>query len=158
MKTNIYLFALIFAITACSVGVNKDLMTGLKVSNTGLSYEDSYLVVDNAKLTSNEVEMQSTVYLYVEGAEGFVEDEGKVYVGCKMLVLDMNNDTLYASDDLFEAYDADGFLAQTISEGLNANLTIGAPLGSGQTYAWKVKFWDKSGSGVINAEAELRVK
>jgi len=158
MKTNYVVFLVVaaFLISACTAGVNKDLITGLKVSNSGLSYKEANLVVDNAKVTSSEFKLGDVVYLEVNGIEGYVEKDGKVFIGASLVITDPKGNKIMDYADLF---------AETAAEGVSPKdapvITLHFPTDSlmlGAKCLWKSKIWDKSGKGEINTELEFTVK
>lgn len=158
MKT-IYSALLIISVlilSACSVGVNKDLLSGLKVSNSGLSYKDAYLSKDNIKLNSSEFSMGDTIYLYMDGIEGYVEKEGNVQLGASLDVLDADGKKIMDNSDLFSEI-GEGVSKEDASV-MSLSLITGSPLVSGVKYTWKSRIWDKNGKGEINAEVEFTIK
>lgn len=153
----ILLMAFIFNACSFSVGTNKDLMSGLKLSNNGLSYTEGYLSIDNAKLSSNEFPMDKVVYLFFDGVEGFTEAEGKVYPGASMVITDESGNKVLEVADLFEQY-AESGVSVADTKQLSLKLTIGSPMEAGKKYLWKSKIWDKKGEAAIEAESEFVVK
>jgi hypothetical protein len=158
MKTNYFALFIVSAIllSACSVGVNKDLLSGLKISNSGLSYKDAYLSRAKVKLNNSEFSMGDTVYLYMDGIEGYVEKEGNVFIGASLDVFDAYGKKLMDNPDLFSTY-VDGVSKEDASI-MSLSLIVGSPLVSGVKYTWKSRVWDKNGKGEINAEVEFTVK
>ena len=78
MKTigkTIGLFVAICCITiACNKGIKKDFITGLSVTNNGLTFSDAMLVTpENTKATNNEVALGTKIGLGLEGVENFTE-------------------------------------------------------------------------------------
>jgi hypothetical protein len=158
MKTNlIFLILLAFLINACNVGVNKDLGTGLKVTNSGLSLKESYLTMDSVKFNSNEFTIGKTVYFNFMGVEGFTLKDGKADLGASISITDEKGKEVMANPDLFPSTDQSGYDPKQLSE-LNLNLKVGDPLLSGSKYLWKSKIWDKNGKGTIEAELKFTVK
>ena len=153
----ILLYVLIIALlSACSVGVNKDLLTGLSYSYKGLSVEDVYLTMDNEKLSSNELEYGKTAYIILSGVEGFVPENGRVRIGCKIELTDAAGNIVLSADDAYAAYDEEGFDPEEAGM-LNISLTIGTPIEPGNEYNWKAHFWDKNDEGIINTEIDVKI-
>jgi hypothetical protein len=158
MKTNLLLLIITaFFLNACSVGVKKDLLTGLTVKNNGLSFEESYLMMDNVKMVTNEFPVGKVIYMYFDGVSGFLTKDGLVYLGASLVILDEKGNKIMDYADLFSEYDKDG-VAPENTKALNVNLTIGDPMKEGGKYIWKSKIWDKNGEGAIEAEIEFVVK
>ncbi len=158
MKSKLlFLLTVLFILSACSVGVNKDLLTGLKVTNNGLSYEDAYLQMDENKLNSNEFPQGKTIFLYINGVSGFALKDNLVNLGGSLVISDENGNKILDYPDLFEAYTDTGVSAENAST-INFNLLISELLLPGSKYLWKSRIWDKNGEGAIEAEIEFIVK
>ena len=147
---------IIVILSACTVGVNKDLLSGLSYSYKGLSVEDAYLTLDNEKYNSNEVEYGKKVYIVLNGVEGYVLEEGKAKIGCKIEVKDSEGNVVLSADDAFAAYSNEGIDPKQ-AEILNISLTIGSPLEADKEYDWEALFWDKNGEGTINTKIKVKV-
>jgi hypothetical protein len=147
---------LIYFLSRCSVGVNKDLLTGLTYSYKGLSLEDAYLAIDNTKLKTNEIEYGERVNIILSGVKGYELDNGKVKIGCKIVVSDSEGNAVISADDAFAA-SYEGGLALEDAEVLSTALTVGKPLEIGKEYTWKSLFWDKNGKGTINTEIKIKI-
>ncbi len=143
-------------LSTCSVGVKKDSLTGLSCSYKGLSLEDAYLTVDNEEIKTNEIEYGKKVSIVLTGVEGYDLDGGKVKLGCKIVVSDMEGNAVISADDVFAA-SHEGGLKPGEAEMLNASLTVGKPLEIDKQYKWETLFWDKNGKGTINTEITLKV-
>ena len=158
MKNLKCLFALLFIyfLTSCSVGVNKDLLTGLSYSYKGLSLEDAYINVDNDELKTSEIEYGKRVNIVLTGVKGYKLDNGKVKIGCRIAVRDNKGNAIISADDAFaESYE--GGLAPEDAEVLSTSLLIGKPLEIGKEYTWENLFWDKNGKGKINTEIKIKI-
>lgn len=160
MKNRQLVFGLVaFIFSACnfSVGTNKDLLSGLTLSNNGLSYSEGYLSMDNQKLSSNKFPMDKVIYLFFDGVEGFQETEGKVFLGASLVVTDASGNKILEEADLFASYNESGVSVEDAKK-ISLNLKIGNPMKVGAKYVWKSKIWDKKGKGVIEAESEFEVQ
>lgn len=158
MKRNFVLLILLtFIFNACSVGTKTDLMSGLKISNNGLSYADGYLSIDQQKLSSNEFPLGKEVYLYLDGVEGFTVTDEKVFVGASLVITDESGKEQANIADLFESSNETG-LSVEAAQRISINFVLGAPLEAGKKYIWKSKIWDKKGKGVIETESTFVIK
>lgn len=149
------LFIICF-LSTCSVGVNKDLLTGLSYSYKGLSLEDAYLTVDNEKIKTNEIEYGKKVSIVLSGVKGYDLEDGKVRIGCKIVVSDNEGNALISADDAFAA-SHEGGLTPKEAEMLKTGLSIGKPLEIDKEYKWETLFWDKNGKGTIDTEITIKV-
>ncbi len=139
-----------------SIGFKTDLFTGLKVSYKGLSVEESYLSVNQEKLKKNEVDMGDKVFLYLREVQGFVEKEGRVYLGASMTVTGSGGETVIDRKDLYAQFDGSG-VSPADAKFLSLALLVGDPMAVGKTYLWKTRIWDKNGKGEITSEVKVRV-
>jgi len=146
----------IFFLSTCNVGVKKDLLTGMSYSNKGLSLEDAYLTVDDDELKTNEIEYGKKVNIVLTGVKGYELGDGKVKIGCKIVVSDNEGKAVLSADDAFAA-SYEGGLAPEDAEVLSTSLTVGKPLEIGKEYTWKSLFWDKNGKGTINTEIKIKI-
>ena len=144
------LLPLFFCITliSCAVGVKKDLMTDLTVSNNGLSYEDVYLSSDGKRLQDNKFAMGQVVYIQLEGVDGFSLKENMAYPGASILVTDKEGNVVLDLKDLFEQYSETGVKSEDAAL-LSANINIGAPMLPEAEYKLVARFWDKNSEGDI---------
>ncbi len=162
MKKYVALFLLLFglSLSGCqfdwSQGIKKDYSTGITVSNEGLSYDEDYLSVDGERLNNNGVKLGDKVYMVFSGVDGFAEKDGKVFPGAAMQVTDREGKTVLEETDMFAAYDQTG-VDVTDAGDLSVSLLVGDPMISGESYDWKVKFWDKLDKGEIKAEVSIDV-
>lgn len=145
------------SLQSCSVGASKDFLSGLSVSYEGLSVDDVYLTVNNQKLNSNKFPMDTQVYMYFGGVEGYEQVNGKVFPGMSIKVTDPSNQVILDAQDLFERYSTSG-VSPADAASLSSNLDIGVPMEKGKKYTWAVKVWDKKGEGEIYAEIDFEVQ
>jgi hypothetical protein len=158
MKSKLQLLLLaIFFLSACNVGVKKDLLSGLKVSNNGLAYEEAFLQVDETRLNSNEFPSGKMVYLFATGVSGFVLKDSLVNLGGSVVITDENGNKVSDYPDLFEAYTTTGVSSEDAST-INFYVPMNEMFSAGKKYLWKTRIWDKNGEGSIEAEVEFTVK
>ena len=132
-------------ITSCqfSKGVKKDLNTGLSANYNGFTLDDIYLADENGKrLSDNKISMGSKVLIIATGVDYFLEKEGKVFPGCRILLIDKSKKEILDLPDAF----ADMTNGTTAAEAktLQASLNTGDPMLIGETYHLSVRFYDKN--------------
>ena len=147
----------IVLMNSCEMGIKKDLITGLSVSNQDLNYENASVYVEGNKTTDTEFPIKSMLELRVEGINGFTEENGVVYVGASMTVSDIDNNEILNYPDLFSEYDSTGFSPMDAKQ-ITLTLTTADPLVSGHKYIWRTRIWDKKGNGEITTEMEMGLK
>jgi hypothetical protein len=151
----------VLAIAACDVkfsaGVKKDLMTGLKVANSGLSLEDSYLSAGEQRLSNHEAELGTKVRIVFTGVSGFTAKEGKVFPGGSLKVTGPAGEVVLDNADMYAKYSETGVTEEQASE-LSVALTMGDPMEAGKAYHCVARLWDKNGKGQIVAEVDLTAR
>jgi hypothetical protein len=123
-------------------------MTNLKVTNSGLSVGEVYLVSDGQRLQTNKFTLGQVVIIQLEGVEGFVTKDDMVFPGASLVVVDKDGNVVLEHEDLFEAYNETGVKAED-AKLLSAKLTVGNPMEAGKEYTFTTVFWDKNSEGNI---------
>ncbi|TAD98391.1 MAG: hypothetical protein EAZ97_10955 [Bacteroidetes bacterium] len=137
----------LFLATSCSKS-SKD----LEVKKSGLVAGDIYLEVDGKRLDKNEVLFGSNVFLFVAGLNNLEQKDGKVFIGCSMVVSDSTGKILAESEDVFAQYKDSGISPQDAAN-LNINMDTGDPMVAGSTYNWKARFFDR-----LNPKNEIKTE
>jgi hypothetical protein len=149
----------VLSLTACnfSAGTKKDLSTGLSYSYNGFTVGEAYFVgPDNKPLGSNEVAVNTTVAIVLQGIENYVLENDRAFPGLSMSVTDKDGNTVLGNSDLFEG--GDGYSAADASI-LRGTVTVGDPMVSGETYHVKMRVWDKKKpESEITAEIDIVVQ
>jgi len=140
-----------------SLGTNTDLLSGLTVSNDGLSYDEVYLTLDDERTTGSEYAYGDEIFMNFAGVTNFEEKDGKVFPGAMMVVADKDGKEIIEEDDLFAQYDETGVDPGMASD-MYISLTMGDPMKSGQVYTWYAKVWDKVGGGMIEGTMDVEMK
>ncbi|NJO03621.1 MAG: hypothetical protein HC880_19795 [Bacteroidia bacterium] len=165
MKNRLLIFSALFIsslLFACgggsisfSAGTKKDISTGLATSWKGLHVEDAYLMDLKTKerINSNEVTQGDEIAIVVTGVDNLTESEGKVAPGLDISVTDPSGKEVLGAKDIL----SNEFAKDDVNL-LQATLTVGNPLQSGNTYHMKARFYDKKGEGEITSEIDLKVK
>ncbi len=163
MKKNKNIFGLLIMAllvsVSCSVGVKKDLLSGLSIKYNGFAVENSFLVKNDKKTTDVKIKPGEKMTVFFTGISGFNSVEGMAYPGASILVVDSKGKTVLDVADLFSDYDSTGVDVKTAEEGLSIEFTAPAS-GSekGDIYNWKSKIWDKKGKSELTCELELEVE
>ncbi len=143
-KFSFLLFALFLLTVSCqfSKGVKKDLNTGLSTSYNGLAIDDVFLADESGnRLSKNQIALGAKVLMVASGVDYLTEKEGKVFPGCQIILTDKNKNEILNLPDAF----ADMTNGTTAAEAktLQASLSTGQPMVSGETYHLLVRFYDK---------------
>ncbi|WP_127124602.1 hypothetical protein [Pseudoflavitalea rhizosphaerae] len=153
------ILALLFS-ASCnfSQGVKKDLNTGLTTHYKGFRIDDSYLEDESGnKISSNKVDMGTTLFIIANGVTNYKEKNGRVYPGCKIVLTDASGKELLNLPDAF-ADMKDGFNPEEATK-LSARLSTGDPMQKGSNYNLKATFFDKENKeNLIVSEVKLEMK
>ncbi len=138
----------------CVAGTKTDLGSGQKTNYSGLSFEDSSLLVDGVTVNKVQAYSGQKVSVSFTGIEGFTETDGKVFVDVSLTVLQDGNETL-SMPSLLSKY-SDGVTTDQASE-LSASWTVGENAQVGKVYTMKVRIWDMKGKGEITTELPVTI-
>ena len=151
--------ALLFCV-ACnfSQGVKKDLNTGLTTHYKGFRIDDSFLADESGnKISSNKVDMGTTLFIIATGVTNYKEKNERVYPGCKIVLTDASGKELLNLPAAF-ADMKDGFKPEEATR-LSARLSTGDPMQKGASYNLKATFFDKENKeSLIVSEVKLEMK
>ncbi len=143
-------------VISCSVGVKKDLMSGLSVKYDGFTVEGSYLVKDNKQTSDITVKPGQDISMVFTGITGFKEVEGKVFPGASIFVTNTKGKTILEITDLFSQYDSTGVDPKMVKEALSIKFTAPAlGIEKGEKYNWQSKVWDKKGKSTLTSQVQL---
>ncbi|MFL5752302.1 MAG: hypothetical protein ACJ76F_02760 [Bacteroidia bacterium] len=144
-------------LTSCNVGVKKDLVSGLNISNDGLSLEDAYLSVNEKKI-KDAVPYGSTVTLTVTGIDGFTQKSGKVFPDASILVKNKAGETVASLGGLFDEFASTGLDAAEVKKGLTLSLTCQSPIKMNEEYLCEFALKDRNGKGQIKVSNTLKMQ
>ena len=158
MKNFIVFFTLILFLSGCEFNksFNADLTTGIITKGNGISVENCYITIGDGKISRKTFLFGEKFFLNFNNVEGLKKEEEKVFPGMKIFVVNNSGDTVMRSEDLYTEYDNAGISLSPLL--LVANLSIGAPMKSGNEYTLKVSIWDKKGSGTFSADFKFTIE
>jgi len=160
MSAKIHLVALL-AILAFSCGTRfgtrVDRLSGLLITNHGLSYRSIGVYMEGVKLRGREVGYGKEMALHLAGVNGFIQVGEQVFPGASLHVFDEKGNSVFSQNDLFSRYTLLG-ADRTRAEDILITLTVGRPMEAGREYLWRVRIWDKRGSGEIVCEKKFKVQ
>jgi hypothetical protein len=111
------------------------------------------LMMNNEVIHHTDIPLGESFMLINDGVKGLTVKNGKVSVGCSLMIKDKAGKTLLNSADLFKGNDildkdSAGFLRCTVS--------AGSPMKWEEKYDVTVIFWDKYGTGKIENRVTIR--
>lgn len=160
MSSRIHLL-LLLAVIACSCatqfGTRVDRLSGLLITNHGLSYRSIGVYMGGVKFRGKEVGYGKEMTLHLSGVKGFVQVGEQVFPGSSLDVFDEKGNAVFSQKDLFSRYTLLG-ADRTRAAEILINLTVGRPMEPGREYLCRVRIWDKRGNGEIVCEKKFRVQ
>lgn len=156
MKTILKLFLFLLAIFSCqfSRSAKKDLVSGISSLGINISVKEVYLTVNGLRTQRNSFIYGETFVLNFSDVTGFTKENGNVFPGMIMTVVNQAGDTLMQTDDLISGY-PDGMNFTPLV--LTADLTVASPIKSGGTYTVIINIRDKKGTGTYKSKFDFRV-
>jgi hypothetical protein len=146
MKHSTILLSLIILVTtfSCnfSVGVKKDLSTGLLYENNGFGVQEvAFLDPNGERATNNEVALNTEVAIVAQGLTNYTLKDSMAHPGLSLVVKDKAGNPVIDEADLFPS--SEGFSPEDASA-IRGTITIGTPMQSGKTYDVMMRVWDKN--------------
>ncbi len=134
--------------------INKDIQTGLTTKGDGLSCEDVYLSDDEEKISRNSFIYGEKFYVNFSTIEGFQKQNGVVFPGMELFIMNKKGDTILQSNDVYKSYNEGITISPLL---LKADISIAKPIFSEQKYILKINIWDKKGEGTYQAEMDFDI-
>jgi hypothetical protein len=157
MKKSLELFFLFLILAGCqfSKSAKKDLLSGLSSTGSKISCEDVYITVNNEKTTRNSFIYGETFYLNFSNVTGLTKENGNVFPGMDMTVINTSGDTLMETGELITNYPNGMNFSPLL---LTADLTVAAPIKSEGKYTVIINIWDRKGDGTYRSKFDFTVK
>lgn len=128
--------------------------TGLKAVYRNLETGSIKLVMNDEVLNHTDIPLGEKFYIVNDGVKGLTAKNGKVSVGCSLLITDEGGKTVLQVPDLFSGNDLFG---KDEVDYLRCGVSTGLPMASENFYNVKARFWDKYGDGSIENTVRIRV-
>ena len=156
MKTTFALIFVSLVLTGCnfSKSAKKDLISGLSSTGNNISCDDVYLTVNDARTARNSFIYGETFFLNFGDVTGFKKENGNVFPGMNLLVVNTAGDTMFQTSDLMSKYPEGMNFTPLL---LTADLTLAAPIKSNAEYTAIINIWDKKGEGTYRSKFDFKV-
>ena len=173
-----FFLCIVFALTSCefhcSVGKKEEAATNpdkpapnviplynnIQLTAKDVKVDRAYLITANDGKRVEEgnfVDFSQPIKVIIEVDTGWVEKDGKVFLGASEK-MSRKNTTILDEKDLFAQYDSTGVDA-TDAKTIGLSVTLNLPKGTPPTdYDIVFKLWDKKGTGVIEGSYKLYTK
>jgi len=157
IRSAILVILTLTSLTACrfSKSDKKDAVSDITSSGNEITCEDIYLTVNNGVITRNSFTYGETFYVNFDDVKGFVKENGSVFPGMMMDIVNQAGDTIWKSGNLYSG-SAEGFNYSPLK--LTADFTAAAPVRSGKEYTLFVNIWDNKGEGTFKTKFDFKVK
>ncbi len=128
----------------------------IKVENNDLSYDEIYLFTKEGGnvIIGNEVNFNEDIYLIFEGLEGFLEEDGQVFIGLSLKVMDSTGEILIDEKDLIGD---SGLQAPQVKYQLAPNFVI-RDTDVSTPVLCEIVIWDKKSDSNIKASLNLNLR
>ncbi|MBN1388240.1 MAG: hypothetical protein JW965_07320 [Bacteroidales bacterium] len=128
----------------------------IKIENSNLSYNEVYLFSEeeNSVIIGNEAKYNENIYLIFEGLEGFQEEDGEIFIGLSLKVMDSEGEIIIDEEDLIGDT---GLQPSQIKEQLAPNFII-RDTSIGTAVSCEILIWDKKSDSNIKATVTLDLK
>lgn len=140
--------------SAHALGIKKDLNTGMVTNYSGLSAEESKIIMNNEELGHTDIPLGESFIIVNEAVKGLTVKDGKISVGCSLTIADKTGAVLLSEPDLFKGNDV--FEKDNINY-LKCTVNTGQPMHWEEKYAVTVVFTDKFGTGKIENKVTIRM-
>ena len=137
-----------------SSGIISDINTGLKANYRNLQPGDVSLIMNDRELNNADIPLGESFILVNDKTKGLKERDGKVSVGCSLLIKDETGATLMDEPDLFKDND---ILDASETHVLRCTVNTGRPMRVNGKYDVTATFWDKYGDGNIVNKVKVRM-
>jgi hypothetical protein len=137
-----------------AAGISKDFNTGLVATYKTMQPVKVSMVMNDEVLNHTDIPIGESFLLVNEGVTGLTEKDGKVSVGCSLVITDKNGLKLLDEKDLFRGHD---IYEPNNARTLRCTVNTGKPMNWEEKYDVVATFWDKYGSGTITNKVTVRM-
>ena len=135
-------------------GIMKDFDTGLSASYKNIFPEEVTLIMNNEVLNHTDIPLGESFILVNDKTTGLTAKNGKLSVGCSLLIKDEQGLELMNAADLFEGNDE---LEANPTTVLRCTVNNGKPMEVGKKYQVTATFWDKYGDGNVVNNVSVKI-
>lgn len=137
-----------------SSGFSKNANTGMLTTYKNLEVGGTKIFMNEEEINHVDIPLAESFIIRNENVKGLKEKDGKVSVGCSLLIQDKNGKTLLSEPDLFKGQD---LFDKEQTNFLSCTVNTGSPMQWEETYDVTVVFTDKYGNGTIENKVKIRM-
>jgi len=132
----------------------------ITVETSGVSYNEAYLFSQgsNRIITDNKIRFDDNIYVIVEGLNGFKEENGMVYPGIGIKIIDAVNNVIVNSEDLFVKYSEAGVAAADLTTRVSAHFSSIYGNNFINPLHCEALIWDKKSDAWIKAKTDMTLE
>lgn len=146
--------SILFACSGVSVGIKKDLNTGMVTTNRGMQAASAKMMMNDETMTEAVVPLGESFFIVNEGVEGLTVKDNKVSVGCSLQITDKSGQVLLSEADLFKGNDV---FDKDKAGYLRCIVNTGKPMQKNEQYNISVVFTDKYGKGSVDNKVTIKM-
>lgn len=131
----------------------------IDVEAINVTYNEVYLYSqgNNKVINDNKIAFDDNTYIMVEGLKGFKEENGIVFPGLSVKLLDSEKNTLLDNEDLFEDYSETGVSSSDFASRVSAHFTLNDTEFSNPLHC-EILIWDKKSDSKLKISTNLKAE
>jgi hypothetical protein len=128
----------------------------LKIETNGVSLNEAYLYSqgNNRIINDGKIKFDDNIYLIIEGLKGFKEENGMVFPGLSLNIIDSARNVILNIDDLFSEYDATGIAASDFTSRVSAHFKLTGDQANNPLHC-VMDIHDKKSNASVNVSTDL---
>ncbi|MFT5859831.1 MAG: hypothetical protein ACI865_001937 [Flavobacteriaceae bacterium] len=144
-----------FLFVSCDVSMNKDFVTGMKTTGSGISVENVYLEINDEKVKRTEYQYGEKVLIKCNGISGFERKNGRSLVGLFVKIINSKSkEVVNLNEDLFKDK-LEGFSEKSLL--ITTHFNAAFSYQDNEEYLIMVHIWDKNGTGTFDIEMPFTI-
>jgi len=135
--------------------MNKDFITGMKTTGSGISVKEVYLEINDQKVKRTSYQYGEKVVVRCNGIDGFERKNGNAIVGLSVKIFNSKTkEVVESNSDLFKD-NSEGFSEASLL--ITTNFNAAFPYQDDESYTIKIHIWDKEGKGTFEIEMPFTI-
>jgi hypothetical protein len=148
-----------FLFTACEgqlqFGIMKDAGNGITTTYTNMEPGHVLRIMNGEVISHNQVVLGDKFAVINQHVKGLVVKEGKISIGCSLLITDKKGKKVLFEADLFKD---NAVMDKDNAKELRCTISTGSPMDWQQEYNIVVTFWDKYGKGKLENKLDILIE
>ena len=149
----VLLVGFLISCSGMAVSIKKDLNTGLVTTGKGMTTSSAKIIMNDEVLNHTDIPLGESFFIVNEGVTGLTVKDGKVSVGCSLVITDKKGEVLLSEPDLFKGND---LFDKDKAGYLRCIVNTGKPMEWEEKYNVSVVFTDKFGTGSVENKVAIK--